>query len=117
MKLTPENGIVLAAIGAAAAATLLISLSVAHGHDWYTDLRNNDGTACCNDRDCRPVDVCRLSDGREGIDVLGACRPIPWDLVLPVPSPDGQHHACWWVVNGPYGPEPRFRCVILAGGA
>lgn len=116
MHLTPGNGLVLSAVLAVLFAAFSIVRS-AYGHDWYTDLRNSSGMACCNDRDCHPVDSCRLPNGSEGIDVLGSCRPIPWDLVLSVPSPDGQHHACWYTVNAPYGPEPRFRCVILAGGS
>jgi hypothetical protein len=95
----------------------LVAAAPAQAHDWYTGLMNRQGVSCCNDRDCHPVDSCRLSSGAEGIHVLGMCRPIPWDLVLSVPSPDGRHHACWWTFNGPYGPEPRFRCIILAGGA
>ena len=48
--------------------------------------------------------------GREGIVVQGACRPIPWDKVLPVSAPDGGVHVC-------ATRSARVLCVVLGAGA
>ena len=64
------------------------------GHDWHSDLSDKYGVSCRGGEDCKPTAMCRLPDGREGIVVLAACRPIPWDKVLGVPSPDGRAHVC-----------------------
>ena len=90
---------------------LLASAAPASAHGWYTGLRDGIGRSCCDDRDCRPVGLCVLPDRREGLLIEGACRPIPWDKVLGVASPDGGAHACW------YGRGRRLTvlCVILPG--
>ena len=93
---------------------LLLTLAPAppaRAHDWYTGLRDTAGRSCCSDRDCRPVGLCVLPDGKEGLLIGSACRPIPWDKVLGVASPDGGAHACW------YGRGRRLTvlCVILPG--
>ena len=83
--------------------------SLALAHAWYGDLYNRAGVSCCADRDCHPVPMCILPTHREGLLVDGACRPIPHDAILSLPSPDGEAHACW---------EPSgkaIRCVILPG--
>ena len=43
--------------------------------------------------------------------IEGVCRPIPWDKVLDLPSPDGGAHACWQS----FGQPSAIRCVILPG--
>lgn len=88
------------------------------GHDWYTGLRSPlNGISCCNSRDCRPVDPCRLQDGRTGVAAMGGCWPIEYDKVLGMPSPDGNYHACWRRINDPVaGPRPEFICFVLGGG-
>jgi hypothetical protein len=63
--------------------------------------------------DCPPVGLCLLPDGKEGLLLEGACRPLPWDKVLGVASPDDGAHACWYWLGG----RPRVRCVILPGEA
>ena len=96
--------------------SLILSLLLAAGapawaHGWYTGLRNRSGISCCADKDCRPVELCVLPDRKEGLLIEGVCRPIPWDKVLNVASPDGGAHACWQ----PFGHPPPVRCVILPG--
>jgi len=66
----------------------------AEGHGWYSGLKDRNGVSCCGGQDCRPTTMCRLPDGREGIMVLDTCRPIPWDKVLDIASPDGGAHVC-----------------------
>ena len=91
---------------------LLLTAAVPAGaHGWYTGLRNRYGISCCEDRDCRPVGLCVLPDKRQGVVIEGACRPIPRDKVLDLPSPDGGAHACW---QG-FGQPPAIRCVVLPG--
>ena len=68
---------------------LLVAAVPAGAHSWYTGLRNRSGISCCEDRDCRPVGLCVLPGKREGVEIEGVCRPIPWDKVLDLPSPDG----------------------------
>src|SRR4051794_29229044 len=63
--------------------------------------------------DCRPTSMCRLRDGREGIVVFDACRPIPWDKVLDVASPDGGAHVCG--VPSRNGGGALVLCVVLGG--
>ena len=90
---------------------LLAAAAPAWAHGWYTGLRNRSGISCCEDKDCRPVELCVLPDRKEGLLIEGVCRPIPWDKVLNVASPDGGAHACWQ----PFGHPPPVRCVILPG--
>jgi hypothetical protein len=90
---------------------LLASAAPAGAHDWYSDLRDSKGALCCNARDCHPVGQCVRPDRTEGLVIGGECRPIPWDKVLGVASPDGGAHACWGRVRG----RPNVRCVILPG--
>jgi hypothetical protein len=110
-------GLVLLLLLLAAAAP-----APARAHGWYTGLRDGTGRSCCDDRDCRPVGLCVLPDGKQGLLIAqpdgkqglliaGACVPIPWDKVLGVASPDGGAHACWQ----PVGRPPSLRCVILPG--
>jgi hypothetical protein len=89
----------------------LASAAPARAHDWYTGLSDAAGRSCCSDRDCRPVGLCALPDRREGLLIEGACRPVPWDKVLGVASPDGGAHACWNRRDG----RPNVLCVILPG--
>ena len=90
---------------------LLATAAPAGAHGWYTGLRNRSGISCCEDKDCRPVGLCVLPDRKEGLLIEGMCRPIPWDKVLNVASPDGGAHACWQS----FGHPPAVRCVILPG--
>ena len=90
---------------------LLAATVPAGAHGWYTGLRNRSGISCCADKDCRPVELCVLPDRKEGLLIEGVCRPIPWDKVLNVASPDGGAHACWQS----FGHPPAVRCVILPG--
>jgi hypothetical protein len=76
------------------ALALSVAISPAGAHGWYKSLRHKDGTACCGEGDCRPVDLCVCADRRECLPVDGSCVPIPWERVLPLPAPDGRAHAC-----------------------
>lgn len=87
----------------------------AWAHDWYTDLRDGEGNRCCSVTDCLRAENCRI-DGREGLSWAGACRPIDWSKVLPLPSPDGAAHVCWIPHPLPAQP-PLVRCIVLPGSA
>ena len=101
----------------ATAACVCLVASPAVTHDWYEELRSLSGERCCDARDCGRVGLCLRADRHEGLLVGGVCHPIPWDKVLPVPSPDGAAHACWSKQDN-YSPiGPPFRCVILPGSA
>jgi hypothetical protein len=89
----------------------------AEAHDWYSGLRNKYGKSCCDGEDCRPTAMCRLPNGREGIVVFDACRLIPWDKVLGVPSPDGRAHVCAVPSQNGGGVLALVMCVVLGGGA
>jgi hypothetical protein len=90
---------------------LALAAPAAEAHGWYFGLHDAAGRSCCNDQDCRPVGLCVLPDRKEGLLIEGACRPIPWDKVLGVVSPDGGAHACWNHVTI----QPNLLCVILPG--
>lgn len=92
------------------ALSLLVS-GPAQSHDWYSDLKRPDGRSCCNGKDCSPVPMC-VQDGHEGVEINGKCRAIEWKKVLPLPSPDGQAHACHSV-----GANPLIYCLVLPGSA
>ena len=92
---------------------MLASAAPTRAHDWYSGLRDAQGRSCCSDQDCRPVDLCVLPDRKEGLLIEGTCRPMPWDKVLGVASPDGAAHAYWTYLNG----RPDLRCVVLPGEA
>jgi hypothetical protein len=91
----------------------LASAAPARAHDWYAGLRDAAGRSCCSERDCRPVGLCVLPDRREGLLIEGWCRPMPWDKVLGVASPDGGAHACWDRRAG----RLEVLCVVLPGAA
>src|SRR3954464_7185835 len=78
----------------ALAALACLAPAGAEWHGWYSGLKDRYGVSCCGGEDCPPTAMCRLRDGREGIVVLDACRPIPWDKVLDIASPDGSAHVC-----------------------
>lgn len=107
-------------------AALLIGLPVAPAaaHDWFSDLVNRYGHPCCNGEDCGRTVLCRLLDDREGIVVAGQCRPIPWDKVLDLPSPDAAAYVCaggleerWRTLPPEATLPPQIVCVILPGSA
>lgn len=92
----------------AAVATMCATTALAHG-DYSEWKRPDTGTSCCNDQDCRPVELC---DHGRGLDLGGKCTPIPWDKVINKPSPDGRTHVCW--LNFPDG-TLTVLCVVLEG--
>jgi hypothetical protein len=92
---------------------LVLATTTAEAHSWYFGLRDTAGRSCCNDQDCRPVGLCVLPDHKEGLLIEGTCRPIPWDKVLDIASPDGNAHACWNHIAT--RPNPNVLCVILPG--
>jgi hypothetical protein len=92
---------------------LLLAAGPAHGHDWYSELKDANGRSCCSLQDCHRVDLCTPVGGGEGLAIEGQCIKVPYDKVLDKPSPDGEVHACWNHRNG----EPNILCVIFMGGA
>lgn len=101
---------------------LMASAQPAAAHDWFGDLRNRYGHPCCNNEDCGRTAMCRTLDGHEGVVVRNECRPIPWDRVLPFPSPDGEPYVCagglkdrWQILPPDVVLPPWIVCVILPG--
>ena len=97
----------------ALAALACLAPAGAEGHGWYSGLKDRYGVSCCGGEDCRPTAMCRLPDGREGIVVFDTCRPIPWDKVLDIASPDGGAHVC--AVPSRNGGGVLVLCVVLGG--
>lgn len=95
---------------------LAVAASPAMAHDIYTGWQRPDdpNVSCCDDRDCHPSAMCLLPTGGEGIVVLGACVPVPYDKVLPFGSPDGRPHVCYSIE--PVAPIV-IHCVALPTGA
>ena len=89
-------------------AALALVSSPAVAHSWYE-------ARCCSDQDCRQVDGCTLDDGTQGIVIEGQCAPIDWSKVQPMPSPDGQWHAC--LGHRLDGRGPQVRCIYGGGAA
>lgn len=79
----------------------------ADAHDWYTPLANPSGQACCGATDCMPREA-RVHDGIFQMKVNGVWYSVPKSNILPIESPDGQTHGCFW------GGE--IRCVIMGQG-
>ena len=87
-------------------------------HGWLTGLTSPGGELCCDDRDCPAVDH-RYSREAGQLEVLIDGRWIAVDpaTLVPIPTPDGQAHACYgrsWTNNVM---TPVVRCVILPGEA
>ncbi len=100
------------------AALAFVLIPTASGaHDWYSGL-TQPGTSisCCDDRDCEKVSYCTTAEGKEGLSMEGFCRPIDWSRVLPMPSPDGEPHACWSRA-GTDRANAFIYCIILGGSA
>ena len=96
-----------------ATAALSLMASAADAHEWYSGLNQpGKNVSCCSDRDCQPVAGCLLS-GKEGVEIEGQCRPIEYDKVLGVSSPDGERHACWNHIGG----QANVLCLILPGSS
>src|SRR3712207_6617225 len=98
-------------------ACLAFSIGSAQAHSIYTGLKDRAGVSCCDNRDCRPVATCVLSDKHEGMVLDGDCVSIPWDKVLDTPAPDGGTHACWNNVLQDGKLKHLSRCVLLGGAA
>lgn len=93
----------------AAALAVLLLTTQAHAHGEYTDLKNpNTGQLCCNNRDCAVRDPCMTKSMREGLFIAGRCYEIREEMVLPIPSWDGQEHGCFW--------GGQLRCVVRSAG-
>ncbi|MFZ1429123.1 MAG: hypothetical protein WAS21_20400 [Geminicoccaceae bacterium] len=76
------------AVGAAATTLAMVICCNVAAHDWYDDLLNRHGNRCCSGHDCRPVDLCLRPNRVQGLLIHDVCVAIPWDKVLPIPSPD-----------------------------
>jgi hypothetical protein len=64
-------------------------------HDPYTGWRQPGGFGeCCHRQHCRRSSYCPLPDGGVGLMLDGSCIPIPEELIVPHPSPDGWPHIC-----------------------
>lgn len=101
----------------AGCVALLLIAGSAQGHSFYTELQRPDGGgSCCSSTDCRPVQPCLTTNKRSGFMADGVCEEIPANKVLPVASPDGELHACYftqWTFGG--SPTHHILCIIQAG--
>jgi hypothetical protein len=111
-----RTALILCARLVASAGTLALT-PPAEAHDWYTELASPSGEACCTRRDCEAADHrYDTVSGRLEVRVAGMWVPVDRGALLPVPSPDGRTHVCWWrhwTIDKRMKPE--IRCVILPG--
>ena len=68
------------------------------GHDtwhvtFYSKLKQDDGSSCCNFDDCRPTLSRSVGDHYE-ILVDGEWERVPWDTIRKVVAPDRGAHVC-----------------------
>lgn len=72
----------------------------AENHDWYRDLKSNEGYSCCNgtangiEGDCRPTRAYLQDDGMWKALVDGKWVNVPPRTVLKRLAPDGNSHIC-----------------------
>lgn len=82
----------------------------AWAHDGYEHLRNPvTGASCCDDRDCKPVDVREIGESGSDYTWRGSYFPKRQSQ----PSPDDRWHVCSytsWQLNG--GSSQVIRCML-----
>jgi hypothetical protein len=97
-------------------ALLCVSNTVL-GHDIYSDLRDRNGSLCCNGQDCMPVEATVLPNGSYYLP--GSDEIIPADMAAP--SPDDRFHRCAYYPmanefdrwGAPvWGDTPKTRCFF-----
>lgn len=66
---------------------LLGSIPFSQSHSWYD-------TACCNDKDCRPISTDAIYEKPEGIEVSIEGRKELVSYSALMQSKDGQWHVC-----------------------
>src|SRR4051794_4830587 len=104
--------------------TLLLALATmpafAHVGDRgmdYTSYRDNAGTPCCDERDCRPADdfVDVRERGQVRLSIDGQWIDVPRAVVVAEDARDGRAHWCGgrYFTNSHLGWAPLPRCVIL----
>jgi hypothetical protein len=110
--------------GLAVPSTGVNLVTEAHAHDWHSDLRltrPGQGTVrCCGGYDCKAYPH-RTDPSGLNYEILvnGTWVPVPYEVHLEMPSPDGQVHAC--CVDGQCdavhaaGKEVKFRCAVVLG--
>src|SRR6266480_564551 len=95
-------------------ALLCVSNTVL-AHVIYSDLRDRNGSLCCNGQDCKPVQATVLPNGSYYLP--GTDEIIPADMATP--SPDDRFHRCaYYPMANEFdlGPvlvgEPKTRCFF-----
>ena len=98
-----------------ATIALLCSSSTVLAHDIYSDLRDRNGSLCCNGQDCKPVEALALPNGSYYLP--GSDEIIPADMATP--SPDDRFHRCIYYPVANYvegypvwGNKPKTRCFF-----
>ena len=71
-------------------------VGTAASHDWYSGLIAEDGSLCCNSRDCHPVEYRNTETGGLEIEIGGVWIPVRPKSVLQTTSPDASAHACYY---------------------
>ena len=103
-----------------ALAGLLLSLApyLALAHDgrhdaWYGELRQPDGSSCCNMLDCAPTDDWKPTADGYAVRIAGAWVPVPPERVIDNKgNPVGRAVLCLRA-----GPPPEILCFVPGAGA
>ncbi|MCS7001524.1 MAG: hypothetical protein NZ518_01620 [Dehalococcoidia bacterium] len=78
-------------------AALLVVATPAAAHEPYSTWKDRDGSSCCGNKDCQPVQPCWI-DGRIGMIDEGQCWPLPPEKEIKAPPEVYEHgdtHACF----------------------
>lgn len=85
----------------------------AAAHDWYKELRDQNGSPCCSGRECKPVNYRYSATGSLEVDLDGMWMEVHPSKIVPTSSVDNNVHACFETQR--YRPYRVLRCVVLPG--
>jgi hypothetical protein len=115
-------------IALATTSLFVVASSHVSAHDWYIDLKAEDGISCCSMKDCHPV-LHRYTESNDlEVQIGRYWIVVSSELVLSVSSPDSDAHACYYYGRGQHFNESRnyldwelkgpiIRCVVLPGNS
>jgi hypothetical protein len=91
-------------------ALLAMTATAALSHSWYTGKVNPHGSSCCNDQDCKPLDLDRneVLEGETHYTFKWHGRHLKYPIKDAQPSEDGNFHACITTND-----DPRDNGVVL----
>jgi hypothetical protein len=83
-------------------------------HDWYKELRDQNGSPCCSGCECKTVNYrYNTTTGHLEVDLDGMWTEVHPSKIVPSSSIDNNVHACFETQR--YRPYRVLRCVILPG--